>query len=254
LKQGARVIVPSLRGFGQTRFLRADTPRAGQQAAMGNDLRELLDALGIERAILAGFDWGATAACVVCALWPERASGLVSVNSYKIQDIARAGEPLSPAMEHRLWYQHYFQNARGHAGLTKHRKDLCRWLWRLWSPTWKFDDATYERSAKAFDNPDFVEIVIHSYRHRFGLAAGDPALEPLEQRLERAPPIPVPAITLDGADDGVMPIGGTANHKQHFTGQHEHRVIPGAGHNLPQEAPAAFADAILALHRGSQGR
>jgi pimeloyl-ACP methyl ester carboxylesterase len=249
LQHGARVIVPYLRGFGGTTFLLQDTPRSGQQAAMGADLCELLDALGIERAIVAGFDWGATAACVASALWPERVAGMVSVCGYKIQDIARAGEPQAPEMEHRLWYQHYFQHARGQAGLTRNRKDYCRLLWRLWSPSWSFDEATFERSAKSFDNPDFVAVVISSYRHRFGLVAGDPALEHLEQRLALGPPITVPAVTLDGEDDGVMPIGGTASHKKHFTGRHEHRVVKGAGHNLPQENPAAFADAILTLRR-----
>lgn len=249
VNEGARVIVPYMRGFRETTFLSRETPRSGQQAAMGNDVRELLDALGLERAIVAGFDWGATAACVASALWPERVTAMVSVCSYKIQDIARAAEPKAPEMEHRLWYQHYFQHERGRAGLTDNRKDFSRLLWRLWSPSWSFDDATFARTAASFDNPDFIDVVVSSYRHRFGLMTGDPALEPLEQRLALTPPINVPAITLDGTDDGVMPIGGTAGDKKHFTGWHEHRVIAGAGHNVPQENPAAFADAILTLHR-----
>lgn len=249
VRAGARVIVPYLRGFGPTRFLHADAPRSGQQAAMGNDLRELLDALGIERALFAGFDWGATAACVAAALWPERASGIVSVCGYKIQDIAHALSSQAPEMEQRLWYQHYFQTERGRDGLTRQRADVCRLLWRLWSPTWPFDDATYARTATSFDNPDFVDVVLHSYRHRFGLAAGDPALEPLEQRLAQSPSITVPAIVLDGSDDGVMSLGGSASHRRHFPGRFDHRAVPGVGHNLPQEAPSAFADAVMALLR-----
>ena len=241
---GARVVVPWLRGFGPTRFLDAATPRSGQQAALARDLLALLDALRIERATLAGYDWGGRAACIVAALWPQRVQGLVSVNGYNLQDIARAHEPLSPENEQRLWYQYYFHGERGRAGLAQNRRAFCRVLWRLWSPTWAFDDATFERSAAAFDHPDFVDVVIHSYRHRFGLVPGDPALEPIEQRLAAQPPITVPSITLDGADDGVMPIGGTAHHAPHFTGGHEHRVVPGAGHNLPQEAPQAFAQAV----------
>jgi pimeloyl-ACP methyl ester carboxylesterase len=241
---GARVVVPWLRGFGPTRFLDAATPRSGQQAALARDLLTLLDALRIERATLAGYDWGGRAACIVAALWPQRVQGLVSVNGYNLQDIARAREPLSPENEQRLWYQYYFHGERGRAGLAQDRRALCRLLWRLWSPTWAFDDATYERSAAAFDHPDFVDVVIHSYRHRFGLVPGDPALEPIEQRLAAQPRISVPSITLDGADDGVMPIGGTAHHAPHFAGRHEHRVVPGAGHNLPQEAPQAFAQAV----------
>jgi pimeloyl-ACP methyl ester carboxylesterase len=183
----------------------------------------------------------------VAALWPQRVQGLVSVNGYNVQDIARAREPLSPENEQRLWYQYYFHGERGRAGLAQDRRAFCRLLWRLWSPTWAFDDATYERSAAAFDHPDFVDVVIHSYRHRFGLVPGDPALEPIEQRLAAQPSITVPSITLDGADDGVMPIGGTAHHARHFSGGHEHRVVPGAGHNLPQEAPQAFAQAVQAV-------
>ena len=241
---GARVVVPWLRGFGPTRFLDAATPRSGQQAALARDLLALLDALRIARATLAGYDWGGRAACIVAALWPQRVQGLVSVNGYNLQDIARAREPLSPENEQRLWYQYYFHGERGRAGLAQDRRAFCRLLWRLWSPTWAFDDATFERSAAAFDHPDFVDVVIHSYRHRFGLVPGDPALEPIERRLAAQPPITVPSITLDGADDGVMPIGGTAHHAPHFTGGHEHRVVPGAGHNLPQEAPRAFAQAV----------
>ncbi len=246
---GARVVVPYLRGYGETRFRAADTLRSGEQAVLGTDLLELMDALGIDRAIVAGYDWGGRAACVVSALWPERVRGLVSMNSYNIQDIARSLEPKDPASEHRLWYQYYFHGERGRRGLDANRRELCKLLWQLWSPTWAFDDATYERTMTSFDNPDFVDVVIHSYRHRFGLVAGDPAVADVEARLATKPPITVPTITIDGADDGVTGYGGTVGHAPHFTGRHEHRTEAGVGHNLPQEAPAAFADALLTVHR-----
>lgn len=254
--RGARVIVPWLRGFGPTRFLSPDTVRSGQQAALGHDLLALLDALALPRAVLAGYDWGGRAACIVAALWPERAAGLVSLNGYNIQDIARSGEPLDPESEWRYWYQYYFHGERGREGLRRNRRDLTRLLWRLWSPRWQFTEADFERSAAAFDNPDFVEIVVHSYRHRFALAPGDPALEPIERRLAARPPIIVPAVTLDGEADGVEPQGGTAAHARHFTGPHEHRTLPGIGHNAPQEAPEAFAAAVLDLRERAmeQGR
>src|SRR5688572_1487521 len=165
---GCRVIVPYLRGYGPTRFLSAGTPRSGQQAALGNDLLALLDALSIDGAVLGGYDWGGRAACVVAALWPQRARGLVTVNGYNIQDIAASGKPRPPDDEHRMWYQYYFHGERGRAGLEQNRRELCRLLWRLWSPNWRFDDAAFDRTAPSFDNPDFVPVVIHSYRHRFG--------------------------------------------------------------------------------------
>jgi len=244
---GARVIVPWLRGFGPTRFVDAATPRSGQQAALAHDLLALLGALHIERAVLAGYDWGGRAACIVAALWPQRVRGLVSVNGYNLQNIARAGEPHPPETELRLWYQYYFHGERGRAGLLQDRRAFCRLLWQLWSPSWAFDEVCYERSAVAFDNPDFVDVVIHSYRHRFGLVAGDPRLESTERRLAAQPQIGVPSITLDGADDGVVPTGGSSRHASHFSGSHEHRVVAGAGHNLPQEAPQAFALAVRDL-------
>jgi pimeloyl-ACP methyl ester carboxylesterase len=247
--EGARAIVPYLRGYGPTRFLSAKTARSGQQAALGADLLALLDAMGINSVLLAGYDWGGRAACIVAALWPERVRSLVSVNGYNIQDIAKSGEPDTPENEFRYWYQYYFHSERGRAGLEKDRRSFCRLLWRLWSPTWAFDDATYDRTATAFDNPDFIEVVIQSYRHRFALAEGDPALEEIERQLAAQPPITVPTITLDGAADGVMRIGGTAHHATHFTGRHEHRVIEGAGHNLPQEAAEPFAEAVLTVER-----
>ncbi|MEO7549487.1 MAG: alpha/beta hydrolase [Ramlibacter sp.] len=244
---GCRVIVPYLRGFGPTRFLSDATPRSGEQAALGADLLALMDALKIPRAILAGYDWGGRAACVVAALWPERCAGLVSFNSYNIQNIARAMAPDTPANEHRLWYQYYFHSERGRSGLANDRRGLIRLLWQLWSPTWKFDDDTFARSAPAFDNPDFVEVVIQSYRHRFDLAPGDPAYRQIEQRLAAQPPISVPTITFDGADDGVRPPAEAAAQADRFTGPRSHRVVPGVGHNMPQEVPRVFAEAVLEL-------
>jgi pimeloyl-ACP methyl ester carboxylesterase len=244
---GCRVIVPYLRGFGPTRFLSADTPRSGQQAALGNDLRELLDALGIERATLAGYDWGGRAACVVAALWPERVRGLVTGNGYNIQNIAASAKPVAPEQEHRFWYQYYFHTERGRAGLEQNRRALCRYIWQIWSPDWAFDDATYERSAASFDNPDFVAVTLQSYRHRFGYAAGDPALEPIEQRLAAQAAITVPTIVLHGASSGIQPPEASAKHTQFFAGPYQRRVLPKIGHNLPQEAPQAVADAVLEL-------
>lgn len=245
--QGCRVYVPYLRGYGTTRFLSDATPRSGEQAALGADLLTLMDALAVPRAVLAGYDWGGRAACVVAALSPERCAGLVSLNSYNIQNIAKAMVPDTPENERSLWYQYYFHSQRGRAGLTADRRALCRLLWKLWSPTWQFDAATFERSAAAFDHPDFVEVVIHSYRHRFGLVAGDPALAAIEQRLATQPAITAPSITFDGVDDGVRPPAAATQHAHLFTGPRSHRIVPGAGHNLPQEKPQLFADAVLEL-------
>jgi len=246
---GGRVIVPYLRGFGPTRFLDQATPRSGQQAALGNDLRELMDALSIDRAVLAGYDWGGRAACIVAALWPERVRGLVTVNSYNIQNIPGAGKPAAAAHEHRLWYQWYFQMQRGRAGIEANRRELCRLLWRLWSPHWSFDDATFARSVASFDNPDFVAVTIQSYRHRYGNAAGDPALEEIEQRLAQQPKITVPTIALQGEADGVHPPESSAHHAAFFSGPYQRRVLPRIGHNPPQEDPQNFAAAVLELMR-----
>lgn len=243
--QGARVIMPYLRGYGPTRFLSPATMRSGQQGALGADLLALLDALHIEKAILGGYDWGGRAACIVAALHPSRARGLVSVNGYNIQDIASAAKPAVPEKEYRMWYQYYLHGERGRAGLAENRHEFCRLLWSLWSPTWRFDDACYARSSKAFDNPDFVDVVVHSYRHRFGLVDGDPAFEDIERRLAAMPPITAPTITLEGDADGVSPPGKRQANSKRFTARHENRIVPNAGHNLPQEAPEIFAQAIL---------
>jgi pimeloyl-ACP methyl ester carboxylesterase len=245
---GCRVIVPYLRGYGPTRFLSATTPRSGQQAALGHDLLTLLDALGIGQAVVAGYDWGGRAACVVAALWPERVRGLVSGGGYNIQDIAAmAVKPQAPERESALWYQYYFHSERGRAGLEQNRRALCRLLWQQWSPTWRFDDATYERSAVSFDNPDFVAVVIQSYRHRFTLAPGDPALEDIERRLATQPAITVPTVVLHGIDNGVSQPAESERHARHFKGPYERRLIPGVGHNVPAEAPSDFTAAVLAL-------
>lgn len=244
---GCRVIVPYLRGYGATRFLDAATPRSGEQAALGADLLALMNALHVPRAVLAGYDWGGRAACVVAALWPERCAGLVSFNSYNIQNIAKGMEPEKAENEHRYWYQYYFHNERGRAGLEKDRRGITRLLWKLWSPTWTFDDATFERSAAAFDHPDFVDVVVHSYQHRFGLVPGDPAYDYIERQLAAQPPIAVPTITFDGIDDGVREPADASAHAAKFTGQRSHRLVPGVGHNMPQEVPRLFADAVLEL-------
>lgn len=248
---GCRVIVPFLRGFGATRFRDAATPRSGEQAALGADLLALMDALAIEQAVLAGYDWGGRACCVVAALWPHRCAGLVSLNSYNIFDHTRALEPDTAANEQRLWYQYYFHSERGREGLRRDRRGLTRLLWQTWSPTWRFDEATFDRTAAAFENPDFVDVVIHSYRHRYNLVPGDPACAAIEQRLASQPPITVPAITFDGADDGVRPPAPAAAHASRFVAARDHRVVPGAGHNLPQERPELFARAVLELVRGA---
>jgi pimeloyl-ACP methyl ester carboxylesterase len=245
--RGARVIVPYLRGYGPTRFLSPDTLRSGQQAALGADLLSFLDVLKIQRAVLGGYDWGGRAACVVAALYPERVRALVSVNGYNIQDIGNAWKPANPEDEYRYWYQYYLHRERGRAGLAENRRAFCQLLWTLWSPTWEFDNQTFARSAAAFDNPDFVEVVVHSYRHRFGLVEGDPRFEDMERQLSALPAITVPTITLDGAMDGVMPAGDGHVALKRFSGRHAHRVVDHAGHNLPQEAPEAFSHAILDL-------
>jgi pimeloyl-ACP methyl ester carboxylesterase len=245
--KGCRVIVPYLRSYGPTRFRDGATPRSGEQAAIGADMMALMDALAIRRAVFAGYDWGGRAACVGAALWPERCIGLVSVNSYLIQDIAHALLPARPWREVPLWYQWYFQIERGRAGLAANRREIANILWKQWSPNWNYDDACFERSAIAHDNPDYVDIVIHSYRHRYGLAEGDPQYADIQRRLAALPPITVPAITLDGEGDGVAPATDGSASAAKFKGRRTHRVIPRAGHNLPQEEPEAFAAAVMEL-------
>jgi pimeloyl-ACP methyl ester carboxylesterase len=242
---GCRVIVPYLRGHGPTRFLDPGTPRSGQQAALGADVVALMDALHIERAVLAGYDWGGRAACVVAALRPERCAGLVSVNGYLVQDIAAAAAPIRPDLEAGFWYFYYFLTERGRAGLTANRREIARVIWRRNSPAWSFDDATLDRAAEAFENPDYVEVVLHSYRHRLGYADGDPRYAELEERLSASPPIGVPAVTLDGLADGNFPASDGTAGAVHFTGPRHHHQVPLAGHNLPQEAPDAFTAAVL---------
>ncbi len=247
LEVGCRVIVPYLRGFGPTRFLSDDTLRSGQQAALGQDLIDLMDALQIERASLVGYDWGGRAACIVAALWPQRVRCLVTGNGYNIQNIAASKQPQSPTAEYRLWYQYYFHTPRGEAGITADRAGLCRLLWKLWSPAWQFSDETFMATKPSFDNPDFVRVVIHSYRHRFGYVLGDPDFADLEKFLAASPAIRVPAISLCGADDGVGPPPGVDDDNKHFTAAYRRIVVPATGHNIPQEAPAETFAALIDL-------
>ena len=250
---GLRVIVPYLRGYGPTRFLSGDTMRSGQQAALTRDALDLMDALGIGRAIVSGFDWGGRAACCLAALAPERVIGLVNACGYAVQDIAAAAEPAAPEAEVPLWYQHYFQTERGRRGLERDRSAFCRLLWHLWSPTWNGADAVYERSAASFANDDFVDVVVHSYRHRMGNAPGDAAFEAMERALAAKPKVGVPTITFHGAEDGVTPPAASEGHEGHFTGSYQRRVLPDVGHAVPPEAPRAWADAILELASAGRG-
>lgn len=251
---GFRVVVPHLRGHGSTRFLDPATPRSGQQAALGADVVALLDALAIPRAVLAGYDWGARAACVVAALRPERCTALVSVNSYLIQDIATAAQPIRPDLEAGFWYFYYFLTERGRAGLAADPRGIADVIWRRNSPEWTFDDAMLDRAAEAFANPDWVDVVIHSYRHRLGFAPGAPAYAEAEQRLAGQPPVPVPSVTLDGLADGNFPATDGSSSARHFTGTRRHLRVPHAGHNLPQEAPEAFVDAVREAARSRRTR
>lgn len=246
----ARVLAPYLRGYGPTRYRAVETLRSGQQAAIAQDVVDLLDALKIGRpAVLVGYDWGGRAAGAVAALWPERVKALVAIGGYTIQDIAKAATtPAQPEAIHREWYQWYFQTEQGRAGLTQQREAFCRHCWQLWSPTWTWDEALFAATARSFANPDFVDTVIHSYRHRHGNAPGDPALEGLEARLAPQPKITVPTVVLHGADDGVSPPASSAGQETRFTaGRYERRVLVGVGHCPPQEAPDAVVGTITAL-------
>jgi len=241
---GYRVIVPYLRGFGTTRLISADTPRNGQQSVLGVDVIALMDALKVERAVIGGYDWGARTADIVAALWPERVKALVSVSGYLIGSRAINAKPLSPQGELAWWYQFYFATERGRAGYEANRKEFNKLIWRTASPKWNFDEATFERSAQSFDNPDHVAIVIHNYRWRLGVAEGEARFDALEAKLEAGPLIAVPTITMEGDSNGA-PHPEPAAYKGKFSGRYEHRLIQsGIGHNLPQEAPVAFAQAI----------
>jgi pimeloyl-ACP methyl ester carboxylesterase len=242
---GYRVIVPHLRGYGTTRFLSGQTVRNGQPSAVALDSIALMDALKIEWAIIGGFDWGARTADVMAVLWPHRCKGIVSVSGYLIGSQASGKTPLPPAAEFQWWYQYYFATERGRAGYDKYRYDFARLIWQLASPKWKFDDATFDRSAAAFDNPDHVDIVVHNYRWRLGLVPGERRYDELEGRLASGPAIAIPSITLEGDANGAPHPDPTA-YAKNFTGRYEHRTITGGiGHNLPQEAPDAFAKAIV---------
>ena len=241
--KGYRVIVPYLRGYGPTRFRSPKTIRSGEQAALGRDLVDLLDALKIDRAMAAGYDWGGRSACVAAALYPARISGLLTIGGYNIQNIPASVKPAPPSFEHVLWYQYYLHGARGVAGLTADRRAFARYLWRQWSPVWNFDDATFEASAVAFDNPDFVDVVVHSYRHRFGLVAGDPALDADEARLAAQPSITAPTLIIS-PESGVAPPGMASFNSEKFTALLGVEDWPGIGHNAPQEAPEKLVAAL----------
>ena len=242
---GYRVIVPYLRGYGTTRFLSEATFRNGQQSVLAVDVVAFMDALGVDRAIIAGFDWGARVACTVAALWPERCRAIVSVSGYLIGSPEANKTPLPPKAELQWWYQYYFATERGRAGYGRYRNDFARLIWQIASPRWDFDEATFDRTAQSFDNPDHVDIVIHNYRWRIGLAEGEPAYGDLERRLAEAPVVTVPAITLEGDANGA-PHPDPASYAERFTGRYTHRLIAGGvGHNLPQEAPEAFAEAVV---------
>jgi pimeloyl-ACP methyl ester carboxylesterase len=245
--QGCRVLAPYLRGYGPTRFLDAGEPRMAQQAAIGQDLLDFMDALGIERAALAGYDWGGRAACIAAILAPARVRALVTIGGYNVQDTLAPPRPASAPQERAHWYQWYFNTERGRLGLERNRRDICRLLWRDWSPTWRFDDATFEQAAAALDNPDFVPVVIHSYRHRHRNAPGDPRFDDIERRLAERPRIEVPSVILHGADDAVDFPARSERDPAMFPAGTERRVIPGAGHFLPREQPRAVVDAVLAL-------
>src|SRR5690349_11318518 len=245
--RGYRVLIPYLRGYGSTQFLSADTMRNGQQAALAQDIVAFMDALNIERAVLAGYDWGARTADILAAIWHERVKALVSVSGYLIVNLVANQQPLSPKAEHGWWYQYYFATDRGVRGYRQNTHDFNKLIWREASPTWKFNDATYDRSAAAFANPDHVDIVIHNYRWRLELAPGEPQYDDLDAKLAASPPITVPTITIGSDFDGPNKDG--VAYRKMFTGPYAHRILDGIGHNVPQEAPQAFADAVIAADK-----
>ena len=244
---GCRVLVPYLRGYGPTRFLDPAEPRMAQQAAIGQDLLEFMSALDLPPAALAGYDWGGRAACIAAILAPERVRALVTIGGYNVQNTLALPAPAAARQERAYWYQWYFNTERGRLGLEQNRRDICRLLWQDWSPGWRFDDATFDRTAAAFDNPDFVPVVIHSYRHRHGNAPGDPRLDAIERRLAERPPITVPSAILAGAEDGVDIAQRSKAHLPLFPAATEHVVVPRAGHFMPHEQPGAVADALRRL-------
>jgi pimeloyl-ACP methyl ester carboxylesterase len=245
-KAGYRTLVPYLRGYGPTRFRDAASPRMAEQAAIGQDVIDFADALGLRRFAVVGFDWGGRAACIAAALHEERVRAGVLIGGYSIQDVFTAPQPAAPAAERAIWYQYYFNTERGRAGLQQNRRAICRFLWETWSPTWHFSDETFNRTAPSFDNPDFVDVVIHSYRHRMNNAPGEPRLLEMERQLARRPKINVPVITLYGADDGVArPAAESPAERMQLPSLIARRVIPGAGHFLPREKPDVVSMAIL---------
>ncbi|MBX5330731.1 alpha/beta hydrolase [Rhodococcus fascians] len=246
-ESGYDVVVPYLRGFGPTRFVDAGTMRSGEQAAIGHDLRELILALELNDPIVAGYDWGGRAACVVAALWPELVSGLVSVSGYLVQDIeAAVSTPVLPHLEKRYWYQYYLHSERGRAGLAAYRTEIAQTLWTDWSPTWRFGDSEFAATAPSFDNPDFVDVSVHSYRHRYGIEAGDVAYAATQELLTRQPAITVPTVVIDPTEDTVALLYGRPDHAAHFTDLIDVRQVE-CGHNPPQELPGQFADAVMTL-------
>jgi pimeloyl-ACP methyl ester carboxylesterase len=244
---GHRVLSPYLRGYGATRFLDAATPRMAQQAAIGQDVLDLIDALALPQVTLAGYDWGGRAACIAAIVAPARVRGLVTIGGYNVQNTVAPSRPASATDERAYWYQWYFNTERGRRGLEQNRREICRLLWREWSPGWRFDDATFDLTAPSFENPDFVELVIHSYRHRHGNAPGEARFDPVERRLAERPAITVPTVVLHGAEDTVDPPRRSEGHMKQFPAGTERRVVAGAGHFLPREQPAAVAEAILGL-------
>lgn len=240
--QSYRVIVPYMRGYGPTRFLDPKTLRSGEQAAFGHDLLQFMNALRLRRPLLVGYDWGGRAACIVAAIWPERVRGLVSITGYNMYGPPVLG-PRDPAEEHYSWYHYYFFMHRGRQMLEENRHGFCRYLWSLWSPAWQFDDATFEATAASFHNEDFVDVVLHSYRHRYGLVPGDPVLKDLQAQTEMLPTISVPTVVLHGENDAYAP--AKSEDRSRFTGRYERSVVPVAGHNLPQEAPEPVIEAVL---------